>query len=347
MPAPKRPNQLIDVVHSSTVLADNPLGDPHIREFPVYLPPQYDTDPDRRFAVAWLLAGYTGWGGMKAKKERPWEETLPDLLDRLMTSDGDDALTPMIVVFPDCFTRFGGSQYRNSPVTGRYEDYLVTELVPFIDNSFRTLADRDHRAVMGKSSGGYGAMIMGMWHPDVFGLVCSTAGDSYFEYCCAGDLGKTFQVLRQHGGAAAFVEDFHQNPNKSGRDIAAMMIIACAQAYSPNPAVDAIFADLPIDLATGERRADVWERWRECDPVEMVANHVDALKSLRLLYLDAGTKDEWYLDVGQRIVASRLRKHQVEHELEEFDGGHMNIDFRIAVSLAKIGAALPQSVGVA
>ncbi len=197
MPAPRRPDQLVDVTFDSAVLRGNPLGDPHVRQFPVYLPPQYAAEPARRFPVAWLLAGYTGWAGMKVTKERAWSESLPAQFDRRMTSDNpDDRLEPMIVCFPDCFTRFGGSQFRNSPVTGRYEDYLVEELVPEIDRRFRTVADRDHRAVFGKSSGGYGALLMGMWHPDVFGLVCSTAGDSYFPYCCAGDMGKAFQQFR-------------------------------------------------------------------------------------------------------------------------------------------------------
>ncbi len=341
MPAPRRANQLVYVVHESEVLADNPLGDPHVREFPVYLPPQYDAEPDRRFPVTWLLAGYTGWASMKATKERAWAESLPDELDRRMTSDDpDERLEPMIVAFADCFTRFGGSQFRNSPVTGRYEDYLVGELVPFVDERFRTIADRDHRAVMGKSSGGYGAMIMGMWHPDVFGLVCSTAGDSYFPYCCTGDIGKTFQELRKHGGPEAFVEQFFDKRKKGGRDIAAMMIIAYAQCYSPNPAVPGTFADMPFDLETGELIDEVWARWLACDPVNMVAHHVDALKSLKLLFLDAGRRDEWYLDVGQRIVAKRLSDHGISYEFEEFSGGHMDIDHRIGASVRRISEAL-------
>ena len=340
MPAPRRNQQLIDVVHTSEVLEGNPLGDPHVREFPVYLPPQYVTEPDRRFPVAWLLAGYTGWAGMKVKKEKAWEEPLPHVLDRLMTSDGDEALEPMIVVFPDCFTRFGGSQFRNSPVTGRYEDYLVHELVPFIDGRFRTIPDRSHRAVLGKSSGGYGAMIMGMWHPDVFGMICSTAGDSYFEYCCPGDIGKTFQALRKHDGAEGFVEHFFGKRSKSGHDIGAMMIIAYAQCYSPNPDVPGIFADLPFDLDSGELRADVWDKWLACDPVRMVEEHAEALRSLELIYLDAGTRDEWALDVGQRIVASRLEQHGIDYQLEEFEGGHMNIDHRIPVSLRRISETI-------
>jgi S-formylglutathione hydrolase FrmB len=340
MPAPRRPRQLIELIHTSDVLRANPLGDPATREFPVYLPPQYDAEPTRHFAVAWLLTGYTGWGGMKAHKERAWQESLPDQLDRLMTSAGDDAVEPMIVVFPDCFTRFGGSQYRNSPVTGRYEDYLVKELVPFIDKELRTVQLKSQRGVMGKSSGGYGAMIMGMWHPDVFGMVCSTAGDSYFDYCCPGDIGKTFQAFRKAGSGAAFVDAFMAKSKRNGTDIAAMMIIACSQIYSPNPEVPVLFADMPFDLQTGERREDVWRKWLACDPVNMVAHHVAALDSLDLLYLDAGTSDEWCLDIGQRIFADRLKQHGIAHELEEFEGGHMDIDHRIAVSLRKMSASI-------
>ncbi len=343
MPAPTRPGQLVDITVTSSVLADNFLGDPAIRTFPVYLPPHYESEPERRFAVAWLLTGYTGWGEMKARVQRAWSEPLPDRLDRLMTLPADDPehIAPMIVAFPDCFTRFGGSQYRNSPVTGRYEDYLVEELVPAVDARFRTLADRDHRAVFGKSSGGYGAMIMGMWHPEVFSMVCSTAGDSYFPLCCPGDIGKTYHRFRKCGGPVAFVEAFFASHSRSGSDIAAMMIIAYAQAYSPNKDVPVLFADLPFDTETGELVESVWNRWLACDPVNMVADHAEALRSLRLLYLDAGTRDEWYLDAGQRIFASRLVAHDIAYELEEFDGGHMSIDYRIPVSLRKIGQALP------
>lgn len=343
MPAPSRPDQLVDVTFSSEVLRANPLGDPATRRFPVYLPPQYQTDTDRRFAVAWLLAGYTGWGEMKARNPKPWTESLPDRLDRLMQlpADDPDHIAPMIVAFPDCFTRFGGSQYRNSPVTGRYEDYFIDELVPAIDGRFRTIADRDHRAVFGKSSGGYGAMLHAMRHPDVFGLMCSTAGDCYFPMCCPGDLGKAFQRFRAHGGPAAFVDYFFSTEKRKSDDFAAMMIIAYGQAYSPNPAVPGYFADLPVDLETGEIVDAVWQRWLACDPVNMVEGHAAALRSMRLIFLDAGTSDEWYLDVGQRVFASRLRAKGIAYDFEEFEGGHLGIDFRIDASLRRIGAALP------
>ena len=342
MPAPPRSDQLVDITLASEVLRNNPLGDPATRRFPVYLPPQYTAEPERRFPVAWLLAGYTGWGEMKARSQKAWTEPLPDRLDRLMQLPADDPqhVAPLIVAFPDCFTRFGGSQYRNSPVTGRYEDYLIEELVPAIDRRLRTVADRDHRAVLGKSSGGYGAMIQVMRHPEVFGLMCSTAGDSYFPICCPSDLGKACQRFRAHGGPAGFVAHFFATDSRKSDDFAAMMVIAYAQAYSPNPEVPVFFADLPIDLETGEIVDHVWQRWLACDPVNMVANHVQALRSTRLIFLDAGTRDEWCLDVGQRVFGSRLRDHGVDYQFEEFDGGHLGIDHRIPESLRRIGRAI-------
>jgi len=183
-----------------------------------------------------------------------------------------------------------------------------------------------------------------MWHPQTFGLVCSTAGDSYFEYSCAPEIAKTFQVLREHGGVQGFCDQFFSKRTRNGRDIAAMMTIAYAQAYSPNPDVPVIAADLPLHPDTGELDPVVWDRWLACDPVNMVAEHAAALRSLQMLYLDAGTRDEWYLDLGQRILASRLDDHDVAYRLEEFSGGHMNIDHRIAVSLRRISESLWEGV---
>ncbi len=88
---------------------------------------------------------------------------------------------PAIVVMVDAWTSRGGSQYLNSSSTGRYQDYLCDEIVPFIDAHYPTIADRDHRGLAGKSSGGYGAMVVPMMRPDVFGALASHAGDALFE----------------------------------------------------------------------------------------------------------------------------------------------------------------------
>jgi enterochelin esterase-like enzyme len=337
MPAIGR-DAIIHLSVDSACLQGNLLGDPTRRLLPVYLPPQYHSEPQRRFAVVYYLAGYMGWGAMKLQ-DKAWEEPLWQTLDRLI---GDGTLPPLIVAFPDCFTRFGGAQYRNSVVLGGYLDHLCDELVAVVDGQLRTLAHRDCRGVMGKSSGGYGALLAAAERPDVFGHACSTAGDSAFELSYRLDLGKCFQQIRKHGSPAAFVEQFFAKPARSGGDITAMMIIAYAQAYSPNPHVPVVYCDLPFDLQTGALVDSVWQRWLACDPVHFGPARADALRSLRTLYLDAGTADEWCLDVGHRILQAALQRADVPCQLEEFEGGHMGIDHRIAVSLQRIAANLPR-----
>src|SRR5574341_1890012 len=151
---------------TSNVLRGNSLGDPHVRRVPVYLPPGYDKS-NARHPVVYVLTGFTGRGIMLLN-DSAWDENIAQRMDRLI---GSGAVKPMILVMPDCFTRIGGSQYINSSATGNYEDHVVKELVPFIDKKYRTVADRDHRAVMGKSSGGYGSVILAMRNSQVFGLM--------------------------------------------------------------------------------------------------------------------------------------------------------------------------------
>ena len=119
-----------------------------------------------------------------------------------------------------------------------------------------------------------------------------------------------------------------------------MSILAYAQAYSPDLAVPEIFCQLPFDLQTGELRAEVWQRWLACDPVRLCMERVGQLQSLHTLYLDAGTSDEWCLDVATRVLAERLRSLGVAHIHEEFDGGHMGCGWRIEASLGRISDSL-------
>ena len=317
--------------HESDVLKGNPLGDPFIRELPVYLPPGYEAS-EERYPTVYCLAGFTGRGKMLLNDNA----FTPDLAQRMDKLIASGTVKPMIVVMPDCFTYYGGSQYINSTATGNYEDYLTAEIVPFIDQNFRTTADRNARAVMGKSSGGYGALIMGLRHADIFGLVCSTAGDAYFEYCYPSDFPKAFRSIK--GDPKEWMRKFWSSERKDKGFHEALNTIGMAACYSPT----GVDFDLPFDLKTGEIRQDVFDRWLENDPVRLVEKHVENLKSLRLLYLDAGTKDEFALDVGARILAKKLSDHGITHIHEEFDDGHMGISYRYDRSLELISENLTQ-----
>lgn len=313
---------------TSEVLKDNSLGDPHVRDLFVYLPPGYD-DGTKSFPTIYLLTGFTGRGAMLLNVQ-PFVPTIAERMDRLISTG---SVEEMIVVMPDCFTHLGGSQYIDSSATGQYEKYVVSEIVPFVDRKFRTVQNRNKRAVMGKSSGGYGALVLGMRHPEVFGVVVSHSGDCYFEYCYLPDFPKAVRALK--GDVKGFLERFWNEEKKEKDDFAVLNILAMSACYSPDPA-EALGFKLPFDLRSGKIHPAVWARWLEQDPVRMAAVHADALRSLKLLYVDAGTRDEYGLDLGARIFVERLREMQIEHVFEEFDDVHFNISYRYDTSLALV-----------
>ncbi|MEO8573533.1 MAG: alpha/beta hydrolase-fold protein [Pyrinomonadaceae bacterium] len=311
----------------SEVLKGNPLGDPHVRDLFVYLPPGYDESADR-YPVVYCLTGFTGRGKMLLN-DNAFTPNLAERMDKLIAAG---TIRPMIAIMPNCFTYYGGSQYINSTATGRYEDYLTQEIVSFVDSNFRTIDNLGSRAVMGKSSGGYGSLIMALRHAEVFGLVCSTAGDAYFEYCYPMDFAKAFRAIK--GDAKRFMSEFWAS-EKQGKDShAALNTIGMSACYSPNGSE----FDLPFDLETGEMRIDVWNRWLEHDPVRLAEKHVNDLNSLKLLYLDAGTRDEFNLDIGAKILSRKLTDLNVAHIHEEFDDGHFNISYRYDRSLELISS---------
>ena len=326
----------------SAILRGNPAGDPSERTVPVYLPPSYDEAPDTRYPVAFVLTGFTGRGRMLLN-DTPWAPALDDRMDALIRGG---ACAEMILVMPDCFTRFGGSQYLNSSATGRYEDHLIQELVPWVERRFRALPGREHRGVLGKSSGGYGALTLGMKHPDVFAAVACHSGDLYFDYCYRGDVPRFCTQVQQAGGLAAWLEKFEAKRQKNHEDLVALNILGMAAAYSPNPQAKPFGIDLPCDLETGAFRDDVWARWLELDPLRMLERHAGALRSLKLLFLDCGTRDEWNLHHGARLFTRRLRELGIPHEYEEFDDGHMNIGYRYDVSLPRVSRALEARAAV-
>jgi len=319
---------------ASEVLRGNPLGDPFVRRVPIYLPPGY-YDGDTRYPSVYVLTGFTG-RGMMLLNDAAWDETIAQRMDRLIA---EGKVRPMILVMPDCFTRIGGSQYLDSPAVGRYEDHVVSELVTYVDQNYRTIADRDHRAVVGKSSGGYGAVMLAMRHPDVFGLMACHSGDMYFEYCYKPDIVCAVRALKKFGGLDKFWNDFPTIRPKDRDFSATLNIIAMAACYSPNPDAPHGF-DLPFDTETGELREDVWARWLEWDPVCLVDKYADALRSLRLIYLDAGLRDEFNLQYGARIFCQRLKARGIPFVHEEFDDGHMNIQYRYDNSLKTISDAM-------
>jgi enterochelin esterase family protein len=324
---------------TSKVLKNNPLGDPHVRRVPVYLPPGY-SEGDTRYPVIYLLSGFAGRGTIMMN-DSVFEENIQERMDRLIASG---SVQPMLLVMPDGTTRYGGSQYINSTGTGRYEDHLIEELVPLIDQTYRT---RPHaRAIAGKSSGGYGALVLAMHHPTIFQAIACHSGDMYFDFVYRPDFIQSLNAFDQHGITSLpdlrdFLADFdlkmHPKPAAFFDIIHAAGMASC---YSPNPNSPCGF-DLPWNFHTGQFNPAVWQRWLEHDPLTMLENKtcVDSLRRMELVYLDCGRFDEYALHYGARRFSQKLDQLNIAHTYQEFDGGHRHTEFRYDVSLKAISGA--------
>ena len=314
---------------SSIVLKDNPLGDPRRREIPVYLPPSYGTARGRRYPVLYYLPGFTGTS-RGALNYNPWKENVAERFDRLIESG---KAHEAILVIADGFTAYGGSQYLNSSATGLYEDFVVYEVVGYIDGKHATVRHHEGRAILGKSSGGFGALTLAMRHPEVFGHCVSHSGDMGFEASYGMDMYKFVTALGRYGGSPKrFVQEFLKSRTKEGFDFGAINLIAMAACYSPNDRSPLGF-DLPCDPRTGELVPAVWKRWQALDPVHAAAKHAGALRRLKTLWFDAGTKDEFNLHLGARRFSDELKALKIRHTHEEHGFGHMDMNDRLDVSL--------------
>ena len=353
---------LVVFEHTSRILADNPLGDPHVRRLAVWLPPQYDALPSARFPVLYDLVGFTG-SGLSHVGWKPFGDNVPERAARLIH---ERRMAPVIIVFPDCFTALGGNQYVNSPAIGNYADYLVREIVPFVDREFRTLASREHRGCFGKSSGGYGAIVHGMKYAHCWGAVANHSGDAYFDFVYGHDwpntlneLAKYRRVKRKPGPYAAhaeatrnglpqglddgrirrFLEAVWKKEKLSTAEGHCLMNLCMAATYDPDPKAPNGFR-VPFNLESGERIEARWRRWLAHDPINLVARYRKNLATLRGIYIDCGWRDQYHIHYGTRILSQRLTQAGIRHRYEEFDDNHSDIDYRMDVSLPFLSKAL-------
>ena len=296
-------------VISSELLRDNPLGDPYERPLLVYTPPGYDDSPDRAYPTVYVIQGYTGHVAMW-RNRTAFRQPFPETADAIFAR-GD--APPVVVVYVDAWTGYGGSQFVDSPGTGRYHSYLCDEVVPYVDARYRTIPDAAHRAIMGKSSGGFGAMITPMLRPDLFGALATHAGDTLYEYSYIPEFPVAVRHLRKYDGDIfRWWDDFRSRVSfTQPEDMPLVALLGEAACFS---ARDDGTPELPFDPVTGVLRPDVWQRWLDWDPVRMAPRYGAALRGLRGIWIDAGTRDDFYLDVGAAAFQAALLDAGVAQE---------------------------------
>lgn len=325
------------VIHSD-LLRNNPLGDPNERPLWVYVPPGYGDDPARRYPSVYVLQGYLGHVEMW-RNRLPFQPTFIEAADQLFATA---AAPPAIVVYVDAWTGLGGSQYVDSPGTGPYHSYLCDEIVPWVDRHYRTLAGREHRGIAGKSSGGFGAMITPMLRPDLFGGLATHAGDALFEYTCFTKFPLCVRHLRAYeGDIDRWWQDFRARlPVMRPGDLSLLILRGMSACLSPR---EDGTPELPFDPHTGVIRPAVWERWQAWDPVRMVPEFAREMRSMRGIWIDCGSADEQFLDIGAQAFNRALIDAGVTPEnihFELFPGGHGGVDHRYPLSLGWLARCL-------
>jgi S-formylglutathione hydrolase FrmB len=327
--APNLAGRLERCVVTSDLLRGNPLGDPATRELPVYVPPDRDA---RRLPCLWLLAGF-GSRGAKYAEAGTFQPGLVEAYDRAVAAG---RAAPAVLAMPDAFTALGGSQYVDSPATGPYASHIAKELLPLIEEH---LGCRVH-GVLGKSSGGFGALHLVRSLPGRFAAAASISGDMGFDLCHATRFPDALRALARHDcDVERFLAAFRERPSLGGDDHAALDVLAMTACYAPDAEQPRRYR-LPFRTDTCELVPEVWRRWLAFDPVEIAAEAADAWRRLRLLHLECGVADEYHLHLGLRRFVRRLRELGVPHVHEEHPGGHRGTDDRMLLAITRLAAAL-------
>lgn len=315
--ASAREGRLVRETVHAVSLEKNVTGESPDRSVTVYLPPGYDREPAKRYAVVYLLHGIMDTDATWTRPWRPGNEgwaTVKEVMDGGIAAR---RFGEMIVVMPDGRTKWGGSFYTNSAATGNWEDFVVKDLVAHVDAKYRTLARAAARGIAGHSMGGYGAIKLGMKHPDVFSVVY---GLNPAVLGWGADLTPENPAIAYALGVKTPEEAL-----KGG--VYSLGTVVVAQAFSPNPGRPPLFVDFPFESVGGRLRPSepAFSRWQENFPANMVGKYRANLSKLRGLKFDSGYEDEFtHIPVTARALSAALSGHGVEHVFEEYNGDHRN-----------------------
>lgn len=294
----------------------------------LYLPPHYDSSKD--YPLVFLLSG---WGSSSEKwttNHSSFGHSLPELLEReIMAGNLKDCL----VAFPDGRTRLGHSQYINSPANGNFMDYIADDCVRAVESFTQSSFKAESCVIAGHSSGGYGALRMGMQRPDRFAYVCSVAGDGFFELSIKPQLLACVIELGHAGSIEKLIESSLADPDPGswgGNRFKALMTLCLASCYSPNlKSNNSLYGDLFFDLHTGEINQEVWKQWKSHDPLELIDKNISQLKKLKWILLDCGQSDEYFAQLAHRQIEKQFLKHEIKNfDCWEYKGRHSGQHYR-------------------
>jgi S-formylglutathione hydrolase len=303
------------VIHFDTVAAPslraNLVGDPGRRAVSIYTPPGYSKNRGKRYPVVYLLHGFAAdhrafiggvYSGMNMRVS----------MDSLINAG---LIKPMIVVTPNARNAFDGSFYTNSVTTGNWEDFVVRDLTHYVDTHYRTIRKRSGRGLAGHSMGGFGALRVGMRHPETFSAIYALSP------CCLDQAHRTGKNFAASWKKVLGLTEFSQ---VKVAGFYGDIDLALSAVYAPDPRGSPFFVDLPFrlegdSLVTVESVASKWHP----TPIEMVPTHANNLKGMSIAF-DAGAEDGLTdIPVNVARLDSMLTALGISHTADIYHGDHM------------------------
>lgn len=307
------------IIHGES-LENNKPGDPVDREILIISNNCEENSP--------LLVGLAGFFGSAANfLNRSYSSQ--DFITTLENISKHNPDISYLMAIPDTMTSYCGNQYLNSSAVGNYEDFIINDLMGFMNEKYGARKS----GIFGKSSGGFGAYNLTVRHPDVFSGFVDVSGDSLFEYCYLKDFPGAIETFR-NSGPEKFLEDFRSKEYHNNQELNAMEVIAMSAFYSPDTKSPYNF-DLPFDIESGKIRYDTWNRWLEVDPARTITRAAYDLKGKKII-LQVGKRDEFALNIGIRSMHQSLETMGVEHTYQEYDTGHFSIEFLYQYSIPEL-----------
>jgi enterochelin esterase-like enzyme len=299
----------LDVLEiSSRVLKHNPLGDPATRRVAVFVPEQATNGVP--LPIVYYLPGFGGSSENAIKDPTRWLKTTEELAA---------AGNVVVIAIVDAKTRWGGSQYLNSPAQGNYADYICDEIVPLVERHYRIAPGVTNRIIAGHSSGGFGALRLGMLRPRLFGGVVALSPDSYFEISHRYLVTKPAVTNFSLADLNALLKAPPGSPPPPNGDL--KYALALSAAYAPRGHWHPGEFDWLCD-AHGQPREEVWRRWLANDPLIRVQKYRHAFRDPQAIYVEGPTEDSYQANVGARKIYEVLRARPARCTFYEPVGKH-------------------------
>jgi len=299
---------IYETVHIPS-LEGNFLGDSPDREVNIYLPPGYTENQNYAYPVIYLLHGFLGTHDY-------WLQLSPDLYHDIQSSLDNlyvrGEIQPMIVVMPNSYNKWHGSWYVNSIATGNWEDYIVEDLVEYMDTNYRTLPHKDSRGIGGYSMGGTGSFKLAMKHPDIYSAIFSiSAGAISFEHSTLSPAYKDYLIQAANETDASEFDQWYWRKQ---------VMVASAAAFAPDTTSPPFYGIFPVD-EEGVLIDSIWSKWLEHDPYTIYGSYIENLQQLDSIWIECGTLDDLY--DSNLILYLALDSAGLTNAIwDEYDGNH-------------------------